>query len=298
MQLVTKMRADGREYFPTPKGATLKEWAELDTGNTEENLRRHMVYRIFCEQNTELDGTIIRAFSHIECRWRCDVCGHIWINRLDHVTDAKRWCGSPVCNKHNTSVGEQLVYRILKYNFKDAELHYCLPKPDGLEIHNGCFDYEYDIYVPSLNLLVEYNGESVHSEEDTMYRDSQKRYTASHNGYKLLTIVEKSCNRDTALPCEIEFNGNSNNGYSDLSEKLQQYILQKYNIKIDTNITAEDRLSCYLGKFDGNRDEIRQAVIYLNDGFSKDFVSKRLGMSATEVNRIHKYFRKFKLIKR
>ena len=298
MRLVNGIsRADGRKYYYTPEGASLEEWAGLDTGDMVENARRKMVLKVFIEQNPMLDPAGIKAFAHIDCNWKCPVCGHEWVKRLDNVTDAKRWCGSPICNKRNTSLGEQLVYRIFKKNFEDVQFHYHLNKADGMEVHKGCFRYEYDIYIPSLNLLVEYNGENVHSNIETIYRDEDKRKTAAYHGCDLLVIVEKARNDKTDLECDIEFNGNSKDGFSKLAEMLKAYINDKYGVEMNMCLSAEERLDCYLGKFDGDRDKVKQAIIYLNDKFTKEFVRDKFEMSNTEVNRIYNVFRKLRLIR-
>ena len=79
--------------------------------------------------------------------WKCPY-GHEWFARINHRVSSKSNC--PICNSKHTSLPEQAV---LYY----VSIYY----PDTINAYTG-FGFEIDIYVPSKNTAIEYDGKKWH----------------------------------------------------------------------------------------------------------------------------------------
>ena len=274
---------------------TFEQWANTDTGSKEENERRKMVYKVFREENPDVKTDKIGSYDGSRFNFKCEKCGNEWEAKLFSVT--KLGSGCPACNKNNTSLGEQFIYRLFKNNFTETKLHYTLKKADGISIRDGICMYEYDIFVPELKLLIEYSGENFHSKENIIALDKKKKYTADFHVLNLLTIIEKIKYDKTQLPCDIEVNCHHNyKCFIELADKIKEYIYNNYNIEIRTDLTSRECMDCYMAKFGGNREKIEQVVLFLMRNKNKELARKMFEISKTEVDRIYDTFAKFRMI--
>ena len=73
-----------------------------------------------------------------------------------------------------TSFPEQLIYQSLKILYPDTENRY-----------KG-FGFEVDIYIPSINVAIEYNGSYFHRGKEE--KDKQKKEYCESHGIKLIVI--------------------------------------------------------------------------------------------------------------
>jgi hypothetical protein len=85
-------------------------------------------------------------------------------------------CG---CSYNRTSVEQRKIFEFIKIYDPNVQLEYKL----------GPFSY--DIFVPSKNLLIEYDGEMWHSNSKTKLRDLRKHEFALDSRYKFMRILEK-----------------------------------------------------------------------------------------------------------
>ena len=111
--------------------------------------------------------------------WKCSVCGYEWgpVN----ISDRYRGTGCPQCKKYyHTSLAEQIAYYYIKKDFSDAVNNY---KPEWL----GKFS-EIDIYIPSLRLAIEYDGEYWHKNKSD--QDQKKGILIKKHGIDLIRIRE------------------------------------------------------------------------------------------------------------
>ena len=117
-----------------------------------------------------------------------------------HIVHAKTKC--PFCN--SISRGEKEIYRILQEHGIDFVYQ---QRMKDLYRYKGQY-LSYDFYIPSQNLLIEYQGEyhkkvtSFNTEEhlaDQQERDKMKREYAKAKGYKLLEIWYKDLNKIEAI---------------------------------------------------------------------------------------------------
>ena len=95
--------------------------------------------------------------------WKCSICGYEW-NAI--VASRVKGRGCPECNhEHQTSISEQIVYYYVKQVFKDAINGY---------INEKISPYTIDIYIPSLSVAIEYDGERWHRDLEKDMKKTEK----------------------------------------------------------------------------------------------------------------------------
>lgn len=93
----------------------------------------------------------------------------------------------PICNSgRQTSFAEQAVYFYIKKLFNDAISRYTDIFSNGMEL---------DVYIPSIKLAIEYDGEAWHK-PDKAEREKEKYRICKQNGIKLLRLKEKRSDSD------------------------------------------------------------------------------------------------------
>ena len=129
----------------------------------------------------------ITCGSNKKCWWNCPN-GHE--SYLSSPYLRSRGAGCPVCNKiFQTSFPEQAVYFYIKRYF-----------PDAINKYRGIFNntMEVDIYIPSFNIAVEYDGYVWHNDSLTQQRDNKKHLICKRNGIVLYRIKEMATNEQYA----------------------------------------------------------------------------------------------------
>ena len=111
--------------------------------------------------------------------WLCPA-GHEYQATLLHRS-AKIGTNCPICNSgRQTSFREQAVYYYVRKLYPDAINRY---KPDNFG------KFELDIYIPSINFAIEYDGVAWHKEEK-YERERRKYLLCKEAGIKLIRIKE------------------------------------------------------------------------------------------------------------
>jgi hypothetical protein len=105
--------------------------------------------------------------------WMCEK-GHEWKTRVYNRT---RGTGCPYCVVHGTSFPEQAMLYYLRQIFRTAENRYRIE------------DVEVDVFIPEINLAVEYDGGFYHNEKQG--KDEIKNAFLNEKGIKLIRIREK-----------------------------------------------------------------------------------------------------------
>lgn len=111
--------------------------------------------------------------------WKCPVCGN---NYQMSASSKSQGYGCPKCNRiYHSSFPEQAIYYYLKKS--------------GFEVENGyrtkwLGKSEIDIYIPSLKLGIEYDGQVWHR---NITRDRQKSQLILSQGINLVRIREPEC---------------------------------------------------------------------------------------------------------
>ncbi len=110
--------------------------------------------------------------------WKCGVCGKSWRAKIHHRVNG---IGCPQCAKDiQSSFPEQAVYYYIKQCFADAI------NGDKTRIS----PYELDVYIPSLNVAIEYDGQAFHVDEK---KDFRKNKLCADKGILLYRIRETEC---------------------------------------------------------------------------------------------------------
>lgn len=87
-----------------------------------------------------------------------------------------RHSNCPYCNNKSTSLNEQILYRCFKQLYPDT-------------ISRGKYHgYEYDVFVPDINLYIEYGSEYFHEGKEE--RDKEKEDICINNGGKFVRVTD------------------------------------------------------------------------------------------------------------
>lgn len=104
--------------------------------------------------------------------WKCIKCHKEFRNCIQNRLKGQK---CPYCSRTGTSIPEQVVYLALKQYYPDALYRYKFGK------------YEADIYIPSLNTIIDYRGMYYH--KDREYIDDLKEETFKENGFNQIIIL-------------------------------------------------------------------------------------------------------------
>lgn len=115
--------------------------------------------------------------------WICPE-GHSYRADLLHRTNKDKPTGCPICYAgRQTSFAEQAVYFYVKKSFPDAKSRYT-------ELFNNSM--ELDVYMPSIKLGIEYDGEAWHGQSKKKIERENKKYRiCKENGIYLIRLREK-----------------------------------------------------------------------------------------------------------
>lgn len=114
-------------------------------------------------------------YSHYRAYWKCPIGHNDYPSTIKARSDGR---GCPVCARESqTSFPEQTIYYFIKQVFLDAENRYRYA--DKTEI---------DIFIPSLQIGIEYNGYYAH--KNRADKDIAKKKFLTDNGVKLFVIKE------------------------------------------------------------------------------------------------------------
>ena len=134
------------------------------------------------EKNYPLTPSEVTYGSHKKVWWKCPK-GHEWLCMIKERTRT-RATGCPKCHSEiSTSFPEQALYYYLSQHFPDAENRYLFD------------DYEIDIYIPSIKMGVEYDGEFYHSSKTAQINENKKNNYLIKNGIHLFRVKESTENR-------------------------------------------------------------------------------------------------------
>lgn len=180
-------------------------------------------------KNGDLTPDNISAGSPQKVWWRCKECGLEWQAAINNR--AGNASGCPRCMRHKgTSFPEQALFFYIKELFPDAINGYTEVFP----IENRTA-MELDIYIPSIQIGIEYDGVAWHQGKRAAEREQKKYDVCNKNGIKLIRVTEK----------EKETNGDlivfrENNSSAALDNAIEKVIQHISSLAIDIN-TVRDR---------------------------------------------------------
>lgn len=177
------------------------------------------------EKNGELTPETVFENSNKYANWICSKCGFKWNAKISNRSQLNRGC--PNCTKGTqTSFPEQVLFYYLKKYFPDAISRYKIIKS------------EIDIYIPSIKVGIEYDGEYYHNTTEKVTKDEKKNQIIHKAGIKLIRIRESGCYPMSGDTCII-FKYNYSSDYvalTNIIKKLLDYLAIKYNLTYDIPI--------------------------------------------------------------
>ena len=164
------------------------------------------------EKNMGILPNKIGRGSGLKVWWKCEK-GHSW---QAIVSNRVKGIGCPICSKNQRiSVGEKTILYYLKQIFPNINENY---HADWLGKR------ELDIFVPDLNLAVEYDGGRWHKE---ISRDLEKDVLCEAYGITLIRIRESSCPMYSSSAIKYELKNDSDTEFANAIEFLFQTIKDK-----------------------------------------------------------------------
>ena len=148
-----------------------------DLTTTHPNLCKEWDY----EKNTNIAPTEVSKGSETMIWWICDV-GHSWKASVYERTHNR---GCPQCQKESQSSFPEKCIFFYASKYFDVVLENYRPNYLG--------KMEFDIFIPNLNIAVEYDGANWHKNLD---RDIKKNLLCEQNKIKLFRIRESGCPLD------------------------------------------------------------------------------------------------------
>lgn len=117
--------------------------------------------------------------SHTKVWWKCSQCQHEWKATVD---SRNRGNGCPACaQRMQSSFPEQAIFYYVKQTCPDA-LNRCTSILDCR--------MELDIYIPSLKIGIEYDGQHWHTDPKVSKREKDKFSICTHKGILLIRISD------------------------------------------------------------------------------------------------------------
>ncbi len=138
------------------------------------------------EKNKTINPSYLTAHSGKRVWWKCHYCGFSWQTTIHNRSTNKRGC--PNCSIKGTSFGEQALYYYVKKIYPNAINRY---KDLGFEL---------DIFIPNINIGIEFDGLYFHSSAESIKRDNKKYQLCKKYNIKLLRIKDSTSkkNQNTA----------------------------------------------------------------------------------------------------
>lgn len=165
--------------------------------------------------------------------WICPICSNSYQTAVKHRT---RGTGCPNCaNEIRTSFPEQAIYFYLKNEFEETQNRMDL------------IGKEVDIFIPSMNLGIEYDGAYYHNSKESLKREEEKYNHLKEVGIKLIRVREKGLD----LPSYADYTlyltkKNNDKEIENIIYSIFDIIEKLFNYKVDININlSDDRQKIY-----------------------------------------------------
>lgn len=144
------------------------------------------------ERNGDLKPSDVTFGSGKKVGWICPNKHHyksIICNRTKNR-------GCPICARSlRTSFPEQSIFFYVKQYF-----------PDSISGYRDIFSntMELDVFIPSLNIGIEYDGKTYHADDSNKIRDQKKYGICKENGIKLIRIIESQEKLNLITNCDYK----------------------------------------------------------------------------------------------
>lgn len=186
--------------------------------------------------NEGLLPTNVLGSSNKKAWWQGN-CGHVWQQGISNRT--KRQQGCPICAKR------------LQTSFPEQSLFYYIKKvvPDAINSYKEIFDnqMELDIFIPSLNIGIEYDGINWHGDQKSIKREQEKYSICGKNKIKLIRVKENPENIPSGT-CDMIVAAKRHPTHKELDSTIQSVLkILKYVVDVDTEKDALTIRENYLG---------------------------------------------------
>ena len=176
------------------------------------------------QKNVGIDPFRLFEHSNQKVWWLCKK-GHSYQTSI-HVRVSG--CGCAQCQKeYHTSFPEKSVFYYLHQAFADAIENY---RPKYLE------KMEFDIFIPSINVAVEYDGGRWHNQ---LSKDIKKNQICEQRGIRLFRIRESRCPTDDAVYKFVTYYRLPNDSILTLQEIIKRLLLGLNCSNIDVDIERD-----------------------------------------------------------
>ncbi len=204
------------------------------------------------EKNGDLKPTMVMPNSNKKVWWKCEK-GHAW---QASVNNRNKGRGCPYCSSElKTSFPEQAIYFYIKKVFPDAINRDC---------HLGV---ELDIYIPSKQIAIEYDGAFWHKDKK---RDERKNKFCKENKILLFRVMENTNHKFAEdeylkiIPCALIDKG---------LETAIKRILTLLNKNINVNL-ERDRTDIYTSFINIQKE---QSLLALNSELAVEWNYEKNG---------------------
>lgn len=179
-------------------------------------------------KNNGLKPSEVTPGSGKKVWWTCRYCEHNWKASIDNRNNKHRNC--PRCNAGNqTSFHEQCIYYYLSKIFRDCQNRHLITIGMNSTL-------ELDIYIPSLNVAIEYDGYFYHKHRAK--QDVRKNIELHKLGIHLIRIRENN-GPDKVLPdlkrygsIEMQHTSGNNTALADLIKVIIIFLENKYYLEV------------------------------------------------------------------
>lgn len=194
-------------------------------------------------KNGRLTSSQVTYGSGKKVWWTCKN-GHEWEASVCNRTKGR---GCPVCSsRRRTSFPEQAIFYYIKQAF-----------PDAINGYREAFNsgsMELDIFIPQINVGIEYDGKTFHSEERNRIRDAKKYDICKKKGITLIRITDNmryeiltNCDHKITIPKADDYH------LSYAISKLLFKLNKPANVDVATNRLV---ILQYLTAFDTSLEEL------------------------------------------
>ena len=208
------------------------------------------------EKNIELTPRDVMPSSGIKVWWKC-IKGHEWRTTVSIRSTGH---GCPICNsEQKTSFPEYaIVYYLKKYGLNVLHSY----KEQG---------YELDVYIPSLNIAIEYDGYYWHKGKTK--KDLEKNRKCLENGIILYRIREGLAPLNDSSKDYIVQKNQTN-----LAEILQQCLCELIGTNVDIDLERDAIEIANLQEF----TEKKNSLLFLNLQIANEWNYKKNGKITPE----------------
>lgn len=187
--------------------------------------------QVAAEWNYEKNGSLLPSevsrYSTKKVWWRCSECNFEWIAQIANRTHNKSGC--PNCKRYShTSFPEQALYFYIKKHFPDTI--------NGYRYSSENKRSELDIFIPSKNTGIEYDGVAWHLNYTSADRDRKKYNACKEKGIYFIRISEFDLPKDRQ-ECDL-FVYRSSKKFTGLDTVIKN-IFHILGVKDDNDISVD-----------------------------------------------------------